>query len=207
MRSIQWLGLILSAVFLLFCGCGGGPSPVSVQPPSALNYTSATAVYTKGTAITPNSPTSSGGAVSTYSVSRALPAGLSLSASTGVISGTPTAVTATASYTVTASNSAGSTTATLTITVNDQPPSGLSYTNGTAVYAIRVPITPNSPTSSGGAVTAYSVSPALPAGLSLSTSTGIISGTPATATADGQLHGDGFQHGRQHHGDSDHHHG
>jgi uncharacterized repeat protein (TIGR01451 family) len=184
MRSIQWLGLILTAVFLLFCGCGGGPSAViSPQPPSGLSYTTATAVYIKGTAITPNSPTSTGGAVTSYSVSPALPAGLSLSASTGIISGTPTAVTATASYTVTASNSAGSTTATLTITVNDQPPSGLSYTNGTAVYAIRVPITPNSPTSTGGAVTAYSVSPALPAGLSLSTSTGIISGTPTAATA------------------------
>ena len=126
MRSIKWLGLILTAVFLLFCGCGGGPSPViTVQPPSALSYTTATAVYIKGTAITPNSPTSSGGAVTSYSVSPALPAGLSLSTSTGIISGTPTAVTATASYTVTASNSAGSTTATLTITVNDRRPGGL----------------------------------------------------------------------------------
>jgi hypothetical protein len=159
------------------------PSPV-VQPPSALSYTTGTGVYTKGDGdYTANSPTSTGGAVASYSVSPALPAGLSLSTSTGVITGTPTAVTATASYTVTASNSAGSTTASLSITVNDQAPSGLSYTNGTAVYAIRVPITPNSPTSTGGAVTSYSVSPALPAGLSLSTSTGIISGTPATATA------------------------
>ena len=118
-----------------------------------------------------------------YSVGTVLPAGLSLNTSTGIISGTPTAVTATASYAVTASNSAGSTTASLSITVNDQAPSALSYTKGTAVYAIRAPITPNSPTSTGGAVTMYSVNPALPAGLSLSPSTGIISGTPATATA------------------------
>ena len=69
-----------------------------------------------GTPITPNSPTSTGGAVTAYSVSPALPAGLSLSASTGIISGTPAAATATASYTVTASNTGGSTTATLTIT-------------------------------------------------------------------------------------------
>jgi uncharacterized repeat protein (TIGR01451 family) len=184
MRSIQWLGLSLTGVLLLLSGCGGGssPSPV-VQPPSTLSYTTGTADYTKGTAITANSPTSTGGAVSAYTVSPALPAGLTLSASTGVITGTPTAVTATASYTVTASNSAGSTIASLSITVNDQPPSGLSYTKGTAVYAIRAPIPPNSPTSTGGAVTIYSVIPALPAGLSLSPSTGIISGTPATATA------------------------
>jgi len=184
MRSIKWFGLILTLALLLLCGCGGGPSAViTPQPPSALSYTTATAVYIKGTAITPNSPTSSGGAVTAYSVNPALPAGLSLSTSTGIISGTPTAVTSTASYTVTASNSAGSTTATLTITVEDAAPAGLAYTTGTAVYAIRVPITPNSPTSTGGAVTAYSVSPALPAGLSLSPSTGIISGIPATATA------------------------
>jgi len=185
MRSIKLLGLLITPVLLLLSGCGGGssPSPVPNQPPSALSYTTSTAVYTVGTAITPNNPTSSGGAVTSYSVSPALPAGLSLSTSTGAITGTPTAVTAKASYTVTASNTGGSTTATLTLAVNEQPPSGLSYTNTTVVYAIRVPITPNSPTSSGGAVTSYSVSPALPAGLSLSASTGIISGTPATATA------------------------
>jgi hypothetical protein len=99
------LSLSLTTVILLFCGCGGGSSTSAVvQPPSALSYTTGTGVYTQGTAITPNSPTSTGGAVASYSVSPALPAGLALSTSTGVISGTPTAVTATASYTVKASN-------------------------------------------------------------------------------------------------------
>jgi len=184
MRSIQWLGLILTLALLLLCGCGGGPSAViTPQPPSALSYTTVTVVYIKGMAITLNSPTSSGGAVTAYSVSPALPAGLSLSTSTGIISGTPTAVTATASYTVTASNSAGSTTATLTITVEDAAPAGVAYTTGTAVYTVGTPITPNSPTSTGGAVTAYSVSPDLPAGLSLDDDTGIITGTPTAVAA------------------------
>ncbi len=182
MRSVQWLGLILTPIFLLFCGCGGGSSSVSVQPPSALSYTTATAVYTVGTAITPNSPTSSGGAVTSYSVSPALPAGLSLSAGTGIISGTPTAVTATASYTVTASNAAGSATATLSITVNVAAPAGLAYTTGTAVYTVGTPIPANSPTSTGGAVTSYGVTPALPAGLSIDDDTGIITGTPTAVT-------------------------
>jgi DNA-binding beta-propeller fold protein YncE len=185
MRSIKWLGFFLIAVSLLLCGCGGGSSPslVSIQPPSALSYTTGTAVYTKGTPIAANNPTSAGGAVTAYSVSPALPAGLRLSTCTGVITGTPTAVTAAASYTVTASNSAGSTTATLTITVNVAAPAGLAYTTGTAVYTVGTPITPNSPTSSGGAVVAYSVSPDLPAGLSLDDDTGIISGTPTAVTA------------------------
>ena len=44
-----------------------------------------------------------------------LPAGLSLDTSTGEISGTPTAVTSSATYTITASNTGGSDTATVTI--------------------------------------------------------------------------------------------
>jgi uncharacterized repeat protein (TIGR01451 family) len=184
MRSVQWLGLILTAIFLLLCGCGGStiPSPV-VKAPSGLSYITNTAVYTVGTPIPANSPTNIGGAPSSFSVSPALPAGLGLGTLTGIISGTPTAVSATATYTVTASNSAGSTTATLTITVNSQPPSRLSYTTGTADYIKGTPIPPNNPTSTGGAVTSYSVNPALPAGLALSTSTGIISGTPTAVTA------------------------
>ena len=118
-----------------------------------------------------------------YSVSPALPAGLTLSTSTGVITGTPTVVTTTTSYTVTASNSAGSATASLSITVNDAAPAGLGYTNGTTDYTVGTPIAANAPTSTGGAVTEYGVSPALPAGLSMDDTTGIITGTPTAVTA------------------------
>ena len=58
-----------------------------------------------------------GGAVASYSISPALPSGITINASTGVISGTPTATSSQTSYTVTASNSAGSTTATVTVTI------------------------------------------------------------------------------------------
>ena len=183
MRSVHWLGFSLSAILLLLCGCGGGPSPVSVSPPSGLSYTTPAADYTQGTPITANSPTSAGGAVASYSVSPGLPVGLTLNTITGVINGTPTAVTATASYIVTASNASGSTTASLSITVNVAAPAGLSYTTGTAAYSVGTMIPANSPTSTGGAATSYAVSPALPAGLSLSTSTGIISGTPTAVAA------------------------
>ena len=182
MRFQKWLGVLLTGVILLVGACGSSPIPV-IQPPSALSYTTSTAVYTKGTAIPANNPTSAGGAVTSYSVSPALPGGLSLSSTTGVISGTPTAITATASYTVTASNSAGSATAALSITVNDAAPAGLTYTPGTAVYTVGTPIAANTPTSTGGAVTGYSVTPALPAGLSLDDVTGIINGTPTAVTA------------------------
>ncbi len=205
MRSMQWLGFSLTAVFLLlFCACGGtghSPSPTPTQAPSGLVYTPGTATYTQGVAIAANSPASTGGAVTSYSATPPLPAGIVLNTSTGVISGTPIKATATTTYTITASNAAGFTTAPLTITVNIAAPAGLAYSSPTAYYTVGVPIPENVPTSTGGAPTtygvspnvtyAYSVTPALPAGLNLSISTppydpdpptisaGVISGTPS----------------------------
>jgi hypothetical protein len=88
-----------------------------VAAPSALSYSSNPATYTKDTAIAINTPTSSGGAVVSYSVSPALPAGLTLNTSTGIISGTPTTLTAPSNYTITATNTGGSTEAWVSITV------------------------------------------------------------------------------------------
>ena len=109
--------LLAVALVLGNTGCGSsGP-----EAPRNLTYSTNPAVYTLGVAIAANTPSSSGGAVASYSVAPSLPSGLSLSASTGVITGTPTAVTATASYTVTASNSGGNTSTSISITVNVPP--------------------------------------------------------------------------------------
>jgi len=88
--------------------------------------------YINGTAISDLSPSNTGGTVVSYSVSPALPAGLSLNTSTGIISGTPTAVSASAVYTVTASNSGGSTTydVTINVTNNGTTPTIAGDTNG-----------------------------------------------------------------------------
>ena len=99
-------------------------SNLSVPPPSALSYTPSSASGTVGTAITSLNPSVTG-TVTSYSVSPALPFGLSLDASSGVISGTPTAVSASASYTVTATNGTGSTTAAVTIEVG--APAGSTF--------------------------------------------------------------------------------
>lgn len=155
---------------------------VNDAPPSNLAYLNNPAAYTKGTAIVPNTPTSTGGAVVSYSVSPVLPVGLSLDPGAGAIYGTPSALTANALYTVTASNSGGDTKAILSVTVNDVPPSSLKYARNPAVYPKGETITPNVPTSSGGQVVSYSVSPSLPAGLSLDTSTGAVYGTPSVLT-------------------------
>ena len=62
-----------------------------------------------------------------YSISPALPAGLSLNFTSGEISGTPTAVSTNTTYTITARNTGGAGTTTITIEVVDQVPT-LSYT-------------------------------------------------------------------------------
>ena len=115
------------------------------------------------TAVTPST---SGGPVTSWSVSPSLPAGLSLDTSTGEISGTPTAVTSSATYTVTASNTGGSDTATVTIEVNDVAPSSISYSPNSFTLTKGTAMTAVTPSASGGPVTSWSVSPSLPAGLS-----------------------------------------
>jgi hypothetical protein len=87
----------------------------AVAAPSALTYTTPLSL-TLDAAMTAVSPTVTG-TVSSYAVSPALPAGLALNTTTGVISGTPTAAQDSANYTVTATNIAGSTTFVVAITI------------------------------------------------------------------------------------------
>jgi SdrD B-like domain/Putative Ig domain len=118
-----------------------------------------------------------------YTVSPTLPTGLQINSSTGVISGTPTAAQSATPYTVTATYTTQTATATVTITVtNPAAPSitpGSQTVSGTAGSAISS-TTAFTAANFGGTVV-YSVSPTLPTGLQLNTSTGVISGTP-TAT-------------------------
>jgi 6-phosphogluconolactonase (cycloisomerase 2 family) len=177
-----FLALAVSVVGLGSTHCGGSSQP-AVSPPTGLAYSANPAVYTVGTAIAANTPTNTGGAITSYSVAPGLPAGLNLDTSTGIISGTPTAAAAVASYVVTGTNSAGSTTASVSITVNNIAPTNLTYGTNPAVYTVGTAIAQNKPANAGGSIDSYSVTPALPAGLSLSTTTGIISGTPTAIAA------------------------
>lgn len=161
---------------------------VREQPPVGLTYATNPATYVLGTPIATNTPTHGGGAVASYSVSPPLPPGLSLAGTTGLITGTPTALSAPASYTVTASNAGGSTTAILSIAVKGPGLSGPVYPVNPAIYFRGVRIASNTPTVAGGVATLYKASPALPQGLYLDSRTGTISGipmalSPATAYA------------------------
>ena len=113
-----------------------------------------------------------------YAVVGTLPAGLSFNSSTGVISGTPTAV-GTTTVTLNATNANGTGTETLTFTFNPPLPVISSASTATAVVGTAFNYTiaaSNSPTSFNAT--------GLPAGLSVNTTTGAITGTPtATGTS------------------------
>ena len=84
--------------------------------PSDLSYPSPN-FFTIDATISPLFPTVVG-TPTAYSISLALPAGLSIHPTTGIISGKPTVYSATKNYTVTASIAAGAATAIVSITVN-----------------------------------------------------------------------------------------
>jgi len=96
----------VASLAMLLVACGDGSGSSGIAAPSALSYTSPVQA-TKGTAITPLSPTVTG-TVTSYSVSPTLPAGLSLSKTSGVLAGTPTAAASQTTYTISAMNAAGS---------------------------------------------------------------------------------------------------
>lgn len=185
-RRITVFTLPLASFLLASCGGGGGSGPGTTPPmtapPSDLKYPTPPA-FVVSNAITPLTPTVVG-EVTSYSVSPALPAGLTLKTTTGVISGTPTSVVAKANYTVKATNAGGSTTAIVSIVVNS---TAASIAYGSSYYGFTANVTAQTitPTVSGGAVVSWAISPALPAGLVLNASDGTISGTPTAAAAPG----------------------
>jgi hypothetical protein len=124
--------------------------------------------------------TGSGGTVPlTYSVSPGPPAGLTLNANTGAVSGTPSGTSVASIYLVTVTDANGATAqASFSLTVDSavvatQAVVSTSLTQNQAA----VPFTPVAG-SGGDAPLTYSISPGLPAGLVLNTSTGAITGTP-----------------------------
>jgi len=66
--------------------------------------------------------------------------------------------------------------------VSGAAPTGLSYSYSPIFATVGSPIIADTPNVTG-AVASYTVSPALPAGLSLNATTGVISGTPTAASA------------------------
>jgi hypothetical protein len=154
---------------------------VSSGPPVALVYSTNPATYTRTLPITPNTPANGGGPITTYTVAPGLPAGLVLNASTGVITGTPTSTTASATYVVRGTNAYAFTQYNLTLAVAELPPA-VTYAGSPFTWSAGVPVTLGA-TSTGGPVASWAISPALPSGLAFNTATGQITGTPTALAA------------------------
>jgi 6-phosphogluconolactonase (cycloisomerase 2 family) len=202
MKNFHFPTKVSISFFMLFCllltsclgggnngGLGGGLAS------STGNIVTAVADSTPqnlivGTAITSFNPLAAHGGTTpyTYSHTGTLPAGLSFNTSTGAVTGTPTATYAAANVVFSVQDGHGvvaNTTSTVSFTVGAASASisatatttAQSLTVGTAMASFS-PLTP-----SGGATPyTYSIiSGTLPPGLSLSTSTGAITGTPASS--------------------------
>jgi hypothetical protein len=143
-------------------------------------------VVNSGAPITAFTPVTAAGGTAplAFAINPALPAGLSISAANGQITGTPTVATAATQFTVTVTDNVGATSSkNFTLTVNGP----LSTTQAIASRAVtrNSAITPFTPATAGGGTTPYvfSILPALPTGLTINASTGAISGTPTVALA------------------------
>jgi len=153
---------------------------VDVLP--AIQFLGGSQIYTKGTAISALTPRSTGGAIDSCSITPLLPGGLALSPQCR-LSGNPSAVSTGRDYTVIATNSQGSALTTVRIQVRDLAPI-LDYSGKTSYtfYTGSSSVTATPRTDIGGAITACSVAPALPAGLSLSDGCVITGASSATVT-------------------------
>ncbi|MEY2667979.1 MAG: hypothetical protein RJA59_617, partial [Pseudomonadota bacterium] len=164
--------LAVLALAAVMSGClGGNEHEITPSRPAILSFTATPATIAAG-----------GSTVLAWNVTGADT--ISIAPGLGQVSGTSISIrpVATTTYVLTARNAGGTSTSSVTVTLSAAP-AGLTYATNPASYPAGVTIAPNLPSSTGGAITSYAVSPALPAGLSLDPTTGAITGTPAAETA------------------------
>ncbi len=178
-RATDKWGCFKDTSYTIAIGC----PPIEISPASPL------AAITQYQAMTSVTFSATGGRTPyTWSIDSAtpLPAGLSLAAATGVLSGTPTAAPGTYNFNVKLTDNSGCpgskayaiTVACPAVTIGN----AATLASGTTSAAYSVTLTA---TTAGTGVPAqtytWSSSGALPPGLTLNASTGVLSGTPTTA--------------------------
>ena len=141
------------------------------EPQASLSIDAQT--FTVGSDIGTVSISNAGGYVSTWSITPALPDGLSFA--NGTLSGNPTENQTATSYTVYAENTGGNVSVSFTITINENTATLVLvdqvFTRGEDVGSVAV-------TNNGGSVQTWGIHPALPSNLQFSN--GVITGTPSS---------------------------
>jgi hypothetical protein len=170
----------LTGAFMTLCAlvaCGDGRHASWATP--VLSYNGShpfPAVIGESIALTP----AVSGTIGHYTVSPPLPQGLSLDGQSGVISGTPTQASESATYLVNASGAGVRASFPLVLSVTE-PPNHLFYSSP-AAGKVGTPLAPLVPIVAG-TVEHYAVTPALPPGVALDSKSGVIAGSPsATST-------------------------
>ena len=148
----------------------------------AFTLSSSSESKTVNTAISGYTISSTGGTIASYAISPTAPAGLTFNTTTGLLSGTPTAVAGATAYTITATNASGSATQTFTLTVTVTAPA-FTISSASETKASGSAITGYTISSTGGTIASYAISPAAPIGLTFNTTTGLLSGTPTEVAA------------------------
>ena len=190
------LAAVLLTAIVVFAACAQGPGTAGPRRPSdtapAFAVTVADQTYTEGEAVSPLTlPVASGGnGTLSYSLAPTVP-GLTFTAATRTLSGTPTSA---GSYDMTYqavdgdNNTAASDAATLSFTITVQEPeppdtapafavtvADQTYTEGEAVSPLTLPVA-----SGGNGTLSYSLAPTVP-GLMFTAATRTLSGTPTSA--------------------------
>jgi hypothetical protein len=170
----------LTGAFMTLCAlvaCSQGRQAPLVTPMLSYNGSHPfPAVIGEPIALTP----AVSGTIGHYTVSPPLPPGLSLDGQSGVISGTPTLASGSATYLVHARGAGVRASFPLVLSVTE-PPNHLSYPSP-AAGTVGMPLGPLVP-SVAGTVEHYAVSPALPPGVALDSKSGVIAGTPSAASS------------------------
>ena len=164
---------------------GAASDEASATPKAPLSFGSATianySLVQNAAITTVTLPAASGGDPAyTYTLTPAPPAGVTFTAASRQLSGTPTTLTASRTYTYTVTDSASATASfsfAIAVETDSMPSVGAvanqSFVQNSAISTVTLPAA-----TGGNSPLAYSISPAPPAGLSFDASTRELTGTP-----------------------------
>ncbi len=182
----NWSSLVTNSDGTKIVATSAGGGLFTLIPEPSFTLSQSTESVAAGTQMSGYSILSTGGNITSFSISPAIENGLSFSTATGRITGTPTNTAPAKSYTITATNISGSASRTFTVTVTPglQLPA-FTFSRTTESATVGAAISGYTVSSTGGTVASYSISPSISSspGLTFSTTTGRVTGTPSATSA------------------------